>query len=98
MAIFPVINSVRFQRSIAVLQFMMAHKRLSLSEALQALQDDDFCDENTGGMSTDEEDDLDQLLSLTDGVSRQVFYVFYKAFRSLHVLTFDGECVCDKLI
>ena len=79
--------------AIAVLQFMMAHKRLSLFEALQALLDDNFGDENTGGISTDEEDDLDRHLGLTDGVSRQVLNVFYKAFRGLHVLTFHGECV-----
>ena len=72
---------------------MMAHKRLSLFEVLQALLDDNFGDENTGGISTDEEDDLDRLLGLTDGVSRQVFNVFYKAFRGLNVLTFHGECV-----
>ena len=49
---------------------MMAHKRLSLQQALLALDNDDFSDDTTGGMSTDEEDDLDRQLGLTDGVSR----------------------------
>ena len=97
MAIFPIIISVRLQRSIAVLQFMIAHKRLSLFEALQALQDDDFGDENTGGISTDEEDDLDRLLGLTDGVSRQVFYVFTRLFVACMCLHLMAS-VCDKLI
>ena len=61
---------MRFERLIAVLQFMMAHKRLSLQQALLALDNDDFSDDTTGGMSTDEEDDLDRQLGLTDGVSR----------------------------
>ena len=59
---------------------MMAHKRLSLQQALLALDNDDFSDDNTGGMSTDEEEDLDRQLGLTDGVSRQVFYVFFRPF------------------
>ena len=54
---------------------MTARKRLSYDQVLQALENDDFSDENAGGMSTDEEDDLDRQLGFTDGVSRQVFSI-----------------------
>ena len=83
MAIFPITISVRLQvckQSIAVLQFMMAHKRLSLFEALQALQDDDFCDKNTGGISTDEKDDLDWLLGFDRRCLKTSFLRFLLGF------------------
>ena len=68
---------------------MMEHRRLSLQQALLALDNDDFSDDTTGGMFTDEEDDLDRQLGLTDGVSRCVSYGFFWPFTvymRLHLL------------
>ena len=58
---------------------MMASERSDQSsdcnQVLEALDKDDFYDENAGGMTSDEEDALDRELGLTDDISRYVFHV-----------------------
>ena len=55
---------------------MMASERSDQSsdcnQVLEALDKDDFYDENAGGMTSDEEDALDRELGLTDDISRYV--------------------------
>ena len=68
---------------------MMASERSDQSsdcnQVLEAIDKDDFYDENAGGMTSDEEDALDRELGLTDDISRYVFHVILDIYR-LHSL------------